>query len=382
MEISKDIQYVGVNDHKIDLFEGQYKVPNGMSYNSYVILDDKIAIIDTVDAGFGEEWLKNINSVLNGKKPTYLIVEHMEPDHSSNIETLIKAFPEITIVSTLQASNMMQQFFGRAFPNKIIVKDGDTLSLGVHELVFITAPLVHWPEVTFIYDNYEKLLFSADAFGKFGALDVIEDWDKEAMRYYFAIVGKFGIQVQTVLKKLSAREILTICPLHGPVLKGSVPHCIERYASWSSYKSETDGVLIAFTSVYGNTKRAAILLEEKLLEQKMKAKTIDLARTDISEAVRLAFEFNKIVLLSTTYNNGVFPFMRIFIEELVERNFQNKKIAIIENGTWSPMAAKTIKTLLSTCKNLEFIEPEIKIMSTVSEQNQKEISALAANLTK
>lgn len=378
MEISKDIKYVGASTHKIDLFEGQFAVPNGMSYNSYVILDEKIAIIDTVDASVKDEWLEKIKNVLGEKTPTYLIVEHMEPDHSANIKALTDVYPEITIVSSALAIKMMGQFFGTEFKNKIIVKDSDTLSLGKHNLEFISAPFVHWPEVLFVFDTQENVLFSADAFGKFGALDTDEEWDCEARRYYFGIVGKFGTQVQQVLRKLNDKKISTICPLHGPILTDLIPNALKQYQTWSSYEPETNGVFIAYTSVYGNTKNAVNFLYNELKNEKVAIS--DLSRCDMSEAIEDAFRYDKIILATTTYNGGIFPAMRIFLEELVERNFQNRKVAIIDNGSWAPAVSKTIKTLLEPCKNIEYIEPEIKILSSMTEKNIQEIKTLAEKL--
>lgn len=378
MTISKDIVCVGVNDHDIDLFEGQYKVACGMAYNSYVIIDDKVAVLDTVDMAFGEEWLDNVQTALNGRYPNYLIVQHMEPDHSANVKRFMSAYPDTTIVASEKAFVMMRQFFGENFArNKIAVKEGDTLSLGAHVLNFISAPMVHWPEVIFTYESTEKVLFSADAFGKFGANDIEEPWEDEARRYYIGIVGKYGAQVQNVLKKASALDIKTICPLHGPILKENLAHYIGLYDTWSSYKFETDGALIAYASVYGNTKKAALLLGEKLISAGCVVKTIDLARADMSDATAQAFRYSKLVLASPTYNGDVFPFMREFLNNLVERNYSNRTVAFIENGSWAPLAAKKMRDALAKCKNLEFVENSVRIMSAVSQENEKQIEDMA-----
>ena len=380
--IEKDIYYVGVNDHQIDLFEGQYIVPNGMAYNSYVIKDELIAIMDTVDQHFTEEWLKNIEQVLGNEKPTYLVVQHMEPDHSANIINFLKKYPETYVVGNVKTFKMMDQFFHHEIKNKVVVNDGDSLNLGKHILTFVFAPMVHWPEVMVTYDNVDKVLFSAEGFGKFGALDVDEEWDCEARRYYFGIVGKYGAQVQALLKKASALDIQMICPLHGPILKDDLSHYLKQYDIWSSYQAETDGVAIFYTSVYGHTKEAVELLKEKLeANGTPKIAIADLARDDMAEAVEDAFRYSKIVLATTTYNAGIFPFMDTFIAHLVERNFQNKKIAIIENGTWAPLAAKVIKDKLANQKNLTFVEPVVRILSSMSEDNKKQIQDLADALS-
>ena len=380
--ITNDIFYVGVNDHQIDLFEGQYIVPNGMAYNSYIIKDELIAIMDTVDQHFTEEWLNNIKQVLENEKPTYLIVQHMEPDHSANIINFLKVYPDTYVVGNVKTFKMMEQFFHAEIKNKLVVNDGDSLNLGKHVLTFVFAPMVHWPEVMVTYDNVDKVLFSAEGFGKFGALDVDEEWDCEARRYYFGIVGKYGAQVQALLKKASALDIQMICPLHGPILKDDLSHYLKQYDIWSSYQAETDGVAIFYTSVYGHTKEAVELLKEKLeANGTPKIAIADLARDDMAEAVEDAFRYSKIVLATTTYNAGIFPFMDTFIAHLVERNFQNKKIAIIENGTWAPLAAKVIKDKLANQKNLTFVEPVVRILSSMSEDNKKQIQDLADALS-
>ena len=380
--VTKDIYYVGVNDHQIDLFEGQYIVPKGMAYNSYVIKDELIAIMDTVDQHFTDEWLKNIEGVLEGQKPTYLIVQHMEPDHSANIVNFLKKYPDTYVVGNQKTFKMMDQFFHQDIPHKLVVNDGDTLNLGEHILTFVFAPMVHWPEVMFTYDSTVKVLFSADAFGKFGALDIEDEWDCEARRYYFGIVGKYGAQVQAILKKAATLDIQVICPLHGPILKDDLPHYLKQYDIWSSYQAETDGVAIFYTSVYGHTKEAVELLKEKLeANGTPKIAITDLARDDMAEAVEDAFRYSKIVLATTTYNAGIFPFMDEFIAHLVERNFQNKKIAFIENGSWAPLAAKVMKDKLINQKNLTFIEPTVKILSAMSEENKEQINLLADALS-
>lgn len=369
MQITKDIKYIGVNDRKIDLFEGQYPVPNGMAYNSYAIIDEKIAILDTVDASFGEEWLSNIDQLLGDNSPDYLIVHHMEPDHSANILSFASKYPEAVIVSSVKAFSIMQNFFGTDFAQRrIVVGEGSTLSLGKHTLTFITAPMVHWPEVIMSYDSYDKVLFSADAFGKFGALDTDEDWVSEARRYYIGIVGKYGSQVQTVLKKAANLNIEKICSLHGPVIDKDISHYIELYNTWSSYTPEDNGILVAYASIYGNTKKAAIKLCELLKEKGASVEAIDLARTDVSEATAKAFQHSKLVLASSTYNLGVFPPMREFLSHLTERNFQNRTVAIIENGSWAPMAAKVIRASLEGCKNLEFTETTVTIRSALNDE--------------
>lgn len=384
MKISENILYVGVNDHKIDLFEGQYKVPNGMAYNSYVIIDEKIAVMDTVDRSFTAEWLENIKKALGEKKPDYLVVQHMEPDHSASIADFMEAYPEAVVVSNAKSFNMMKNFFGNDYAErKIAVGEKDTLNLGKHELHFVAAPMVHWPEVIMTYESTEKIVFSADAFGKFGANDIEEDWACEARRYYFGIVGKFGMQVQNVLKKLSTFDIKTICPLHGPVLSENLGYYLNLYDIWSSYKTESEGVFIAYTSVYGNTRNAAKLLEEKLKEKGCpKVAIADLARDDMAEAVEDAFRYGKIVLATTTYNGDIFPFMREFINNLTERNFQNKTVALIENGSWAATAANVMKRMLEKSKNITYTETSVKIMSALSDANKAEIEALADELCK
>ena len=384
MFITDSIKYIGVNDHKIDLFEGQYDVPNGMSYNSYAIIDEKIAIMDTVDANFTHEWLDNISKALGDRKPDYLIVQHMEPDHSANIYNFNKNYPEAKIVASAKAFVMMQNFFGTDFAdNKIVVGEGDTLSLGKHTLTFVTAPMVHWPEVIVTYDSFDKVLFSADGFGKFGALDVDEEWDCEARRYYIGIVGKYGVQVQNLLKKAAALDIRTICPLHGPVLKENLEHYIDRYNTWSSYQPEEEGIMIAYTSVYGNTKKAVLKLAESLKANGCpKVVVNDLARVDMAEAVEDAFRYSKLVLATTTYNAEIFPFMREFINHLTERGFKNRTVGFIENGSWAPLAAKVMKGMLETSKNLTFLEPTVSIMSALNEQSSEQLEALSAELCK
>ena len=380
--IEKDIYYVGVNDHQIDLFEGQYIVPNGMAYNSYVIKDEMIAIMDTVDQHFTDEWLNNIANVLEGEKPTYLIIQHMEPDHSANIINFLRKYPETYVVGNQKTFKMMEQFFHQEIPHQVVVNDGDTLNLGSHILTFVFAPMVHWPEVMFTYDSTAKVLFSADAFGKFGALDIEDEWDCEARRYYIGIVGKYGAQVQAILKKAATLDIKTICPLHGPILKDDLSHYLKQYDIWSSYQTETDGVAIFYTSVYGHTKEAVTLLKEKLAANGTpKIAITDLARDDIAEAVEDAFRYGKIVLATTTYNAGIFPFMETFIAHLMERNFQNKKIGLMENGSWAPLAAKVMKDKLANAKNITFVEPVVKILSSLNEENVKQIDALAEALS-
>ena len=382
--ITKDIKYIGVNDREIDLFEGQYIVPEGMAYNSYLITDDKTAVMDSVEARFGKEWLANIEKATGGKAPDYLIVSHMEPDHSANIVRFLNRYNEAKIVTSAKAFSMCKNFFGTDFADRrIVVGEGDTLSLGRHTLSFITAPMVHWPEVIMTYDAADKVLFSADAFGKFGALDSEEDWACEARRYYFGIVGKYGAQVQSVLKKTAALEIEKICPLHGPVLSENLSYYLDLYNKWSSYTAEEEGIMIAYTSVYGNTKKAVELLV-KALEEKGAEKVVvnDLARVDMAEAIEDAFRYSKLVLATTTYNNDIFPFMKEFLDGLTERNFQNRKIGIIENGSWAPTAAKTMKAMLEKSKNLIFCENEVKILSAVNEENENQITALADELIK
>ena len=379
MKISNDIAYIGVNDREIDLFEGQYVVPNGMAYNSYVILDEKIAVFDTVDKNFGTQWLKNLDEALGGKTPDYLIVQHMEPDHSANIALFAEKYPDAKIVANDKAFVMMSQFFDFDLGDrKMSVKNGESLSLGKHELTFVFAPMVHWPEVMMTYDSTDKVLFSADAFGKFGALDTDEDWACEARRYYFGIVGKYGAQVQAVLKKAAALDIKTICPLHGPVLSENLGYYLDLYNTWSAYGVESDGVVIAYTSVYGNTKAAAELLAQKLKEKGCpKVAVNDLARCDMAEAVEDAFRYGKIVLATTTYNADVFPFMREFINELTERNFQNRFVGIIENGSWAPMAAKVIKKMLENSKNITFADTVVTVKSAMKQNTADDIERLA-----
>ena len=384
MFITNDIKYVGVNDHKVDLFEGQYIVPNGMAYNSYVILDEKVAVMDTVDAAFTHEWLDNIAAVLAGRAPDYLIVQHMEPDHSANIENFTKAYPAAKIVSSQKAFAMMKNFFGTDFADKqIVVGEGDTLSLGKHVLTFVTAPMVHWPEVIVTYDATDKVLFSADGFGKFGALDVEEDWACEARRYYIGIVGKYGAQVQALLKKAAGLDIAIICPLHGPVLTENLGYYLGLYNTWSSYEPEEDGVVIAYTSVYGNTKRAVLRLAERLKTNGCPKVVInDLARCDMAEAVEDAFRYSKLVLATTTYNADIFPFMKEFIHHLTERNYQNRTVALIENGSWAPLAAKVMREMLANSKKLTFAETQVKILSAMNEESRGAIDALADELSR
>ena len=382
--ITNDIKYVGVNDHEIDLFEGQYVVENGMAYNSYVITDEKIAVMDSVDARFADEWLDNIKKTLDGRTPDYLVVHHMEPDHSSSILSFTEAYPEAEIVSSAKAFVMMKQFFGTDFADRqIVVKEGDKLPLGKHELSFIAAPMVHWPEVMVSYDSVDKVLFSADAFGKFGALDANEDWACEARRYYIGIVGKYGAQVQTLLKKAAALDIQIICPLHGPVLKENLSYYLDLYNIWSSYAVESDGVLIAYTSVYGNTKKAVELLA-KTLEEKGCAKVVvnDLARCDMAEAVEDAFRYGKLVLATTTYNADIFPFMKEFINHLTERGYKNRTIGFIENGSWAPTAAKVMGRMLEQCKDITYTEATVTLKSALSDENTEQINNLADELCK
>lgn len=384
MKVTNDILYIGVDDHSIDLFEGQYIVPNGMAYNSYVIKDEKIAVMDTVDKGFTHEWLDNLTDALEDRKPDYLIVQHMEPDHSANIIQFMNIYPDAVIVSSAKAFTMMNNFFGNDFSDRrIVVGEGDTLSLGKHNLTFVTAPMVHWPEVIVTYDSTDKVLFSADGFGKFGALDTDEDWACEARRYYFGIVGKYGAQVQALLKKASALDIQTICPLHGPILNENLEYYLNLYNIWSSYGVESEGIVIAYTSVYGNTKAAVELLAQKLKEKGCpKVVLNDLARCDMPECVEDAFRYGKLVLATTTYNSDIFPFMREFINDLTERGFKNKTVALIENGTWAPTAAKTMMSMLEGCKNLTFTDTSVKIMSALNDESRKQIEALADELTR
>ncbi len=382
MQITNDIRYIGVNDHKIDLFEGQYDVPNGMAYNSYVILDQKVAVMDTVDRNFKFEWLSNLEEALGERKPDYLIVQHMEPDHSANIKNFMEAYPEAKIVSSTKAFVMMKNFFGTDFEDRqIVVKEGDTLDLGTHTLSFVGAPMVHWPEVIVTYDSKDKVLFSADGFGKFGALDVDEDWACEARRYYIGIVGKYGAQVQNLLKKASGLDIEIICPLHGPILSENLGYYLNLYNTWSSYSVETDGIMIAYTSVYGNTKKAVMQLADKLRAKGCpKVVVNDLAREDMAECVEDAFRYGRIVLATTTYNAEIFPFMREFINHLTERNFQNKTIGLIENGSWAPLAAKTMRKMLEGCKNLTFTDTTVKIMSALNDESSAQLDKLADEL--
>ena len=382
MTITNDIKYIGVNDHQVDLFEGQYVVPNGMAYNSYAILDEKIAIMDTVDKNFTQEWMDNLRSTLAGRKPDYLVVQHMEPDHSANIDVFLNAYPEAIVVASAKAFAMMKNFFGTDYADRrIVVGEGDTLSLGKHTLTFVTAPMVHWPEVIVTYDAYDKVLFSADGFGKFGALDVEEDWACEARRYYIGIVGKYGPQVQALLKKAATLDIAMICPLHGPVLTENLGYYINLYDIWSSYRAESDGIVIAYTSVYGNTKTAVELLAEKLQEKGAPKVVIhDLARTDMAEAVEDAFRYGKLVLATTTYNADIFPFMKEYIHHLTERNFQNRTIGLVENGSWAPMAAKVMRKMFEGSKNLTFADTAVKILSALSDDSKGQIEALANEL--
>lgn len=380
-DISKNIRYVGVNDHAVDLFEGQYKVPGGMSYNSYVILDEKTAVLDTVDAHFTDEWLRNVAAALDGRQPDYLIVHHMEPDHSANIAEFLKVYPQATVVATAKALAMMGEFFeGLDLTGRTLAAaNGGTLSLGAHELNFVFAPMVHWPEVMFSYESSEKVLFSADGFGKFGALDVEEDWVPEARRYYIGIVGKYGVQVQNVLKKAAALDIAVIAPLHGPVLRGDLGLYLEKYNAWSSYTPEEDGILVAYTSVYGHTKAAAELLAQTLAEKGAKVPVVlcDLARADMSSAVADAFRYSKLVLATTTYNGDVFPFMREFLDHLAERNFQKRAVGLIENGAWAPMAAKVMQGKLAACKELQMLEPVVTVRSALNDASRAQVAALA-----
>ena len=384
MNVTKDIRYIGVNDHEIDLFEGMYIVPEGMAYNSYVILDEKIAVMDTADRHFVQEWQGNLEAALEGRKPDYLIVQHMEPDHSSGIAAFMAAYPEAKVVATAKAFTMMKSFTGTDYSARgIVVKEGDKLELGSHTLTFVTAPMVHWPEVMFTYDSTDKVLFSADAFGKFGALDAEDEegWACEARRYYFGIVGKYGAQVQAVLKKAAALDIQIICPLHGPILNENLGYYLDLYNTWSSYGVETEGVAVFYTSVYGHTKEAAEYLERKLQELGCpKVAISDLARDDMAEAVEDAFRYGKIVLATTTYNADIFPFMKEFIEHLTERNFQNRKIGFIENGSWAPTAAKVMKGMLEGCKNTTFAETEVKILSAMTAENKAQIEQLAKEM--
>ena len=382
MFITNDIKYVGVNDHEIDLFEGQFTVPNGMAYNSYVITDEKTAVMDTVDARFTAEWLGNIESVLGGRKPDYLVVQHMEPDHSANIVNFLTAYPETTVIANSKTLTMMKNFFDYDFDGKVqLVEDGSSISLCRHELTFVFAPMVHWPEVMFTYDKADKVLFTADGFGKFGALDVDEEWDCEARRYYFGIVGKYGAQVQSVLKKAAALDINIICPLHGPVLSEDLGHYIEKYDIWSSYKPESEGVMIAYTSVYGNTKKAAERLADMLREKGCpKVVVTDLAREDIAEAIEDAFRYGKLVLATTTYNSDIFPFMKHFIDGLTERGYRNRTIGLIENGSWAPVAAKVMRDKFASSKNITILETTVRIKSALNAESEAQLAQLADEL--
>ena len=384
MFITKDIQYIGVNDHAVDLFEGQYVVPNGMSYNSYAIMDEKVAIMDTVDIHFTAEWMENIRATLAGRQPDYLVVHHMEPDHSASIDHFLLTYPQAVVVSSAKAFAMMKNFFGTDYADRrIVVGEGDTLALGKHTLTFVTAPMVHWPEVIVSYDSLDKVLFSADGFGKFGALDVEEDWACEARRYYIGIVGKYGPQVQSLLKKAAGLDIQTICPLHGPVLKENLGYYINLYDIWSSYRVESEGVVVAYTSVYGNTKAAAELLAQKLEEKGCPKVTVtDLARDDMAEAVEDAFRYGKLVLATTTYNGDIFPFMKEYIHHLTERNYQNRTVAFMENGSWAPVAAKVMKGMFEKSKDITFADTTVKILSALSDDSRAQIEALAEELTR
>ncbi len=382
MQITKDISYVGVNDHQIDLFEGLYTVPNGMAYNSYVIMDEKVAVMDTVDQNFTEQWLDNVKSVLQDRQPDYLIVQHMEPDHAANVDNFLNRYPGAVVVASSKAFAMMKNFFGTDYAERrMVVGDGDTLCLGRHTLTFVTAPMVHWPEVIVTYDDVDRVLFSADGFGKFGALDAEEDWACEARRYYFGIVGKYGVQVQALLKKAAGLDIQMICPLHGPILRENLGYYLNLYNIWSGYAVESEGVVIAYNSVYGHTKAAVELLAEKLREKGCpKVAVSDLARCDMAEAVEDAFRYGKLVLASPTYNGDVFPFMKTFLHQLTERNYRNRTVAFIENGSWAPMAAKVMKNMLADCKNLTFANTTVKIMSALQETSRAQIEALAEEL--
>lgn len=382
MLITNDIKYVGVNDHEIDLFEGQFTVPNGMAYNSYVITDEKTAVMDTVDARFTAEWLGNIESVLGGRKPDYLVVQHMEPDHSANIVNFLTAYPEATVIANSKTLTMMKNFFDYDFDGKVqLVEDGSSISLGRHELTFVFAPMVHWPEVMFTYDKADKVLFTADGFGKFGAIDVDEEWDCEARRYYFGIVGKYGAQVQSVLKKAAALDINIICPLHGPVLSEDLGHYIEKYDIWSSYKPESEGVMIAYTSVYGHTKKAAERLADMLRAKGCpKVVVTDLAREDIAEAIEDAFRYGKLVLATTTYNSDIFPFMKHFIDGLTERGYRNRTIGLIENGSWAPVAAKVMRDKFASSKNITILETTVRIKSALNAESEAQLAQLADEL--
>ena len=384
MKITDTIKYVGVNDHQVDLFEGQYAVPNGMAYNSYVILDDKVAVMDTVDANFKHEWLDNLEQALGGRKPDYLIVQHMEPDHAANVANFLEVYPGTTVVANAKTFVMIKNFFGLDLEGqKLEVENGSTLSLGNHNLTFVFAPMVHWPEVMVTYDSTDKVLFSADGFGKFGALDVEEDWDCEARRYYIGIVGKYGPQVQKLLKAAATLDIQIICPLHGPVLTENLGHYLEKYDIWSSYKVESEGVVIAYSSVYGNTKKAVEVLAQKLEEKGCPKVTVfDLARDDMAEAVADAFRYGKLVLASVTYNADIFPFMKFYIDHLTERNYQNRTIGLIENGSWAPNAAKVMASKFEKSKNITWLDTTVKIMSSLSDENIEELDKMAEELCK
>lgn len=382
MIVSGDIRYIGVNDHKVDLFEGQYHVPNGMAYNSYVIMDEKIAVMDTVDQNYGDEWLEKLDQELAGRKPDYLVVQHMEPDHSANVAGFMEKYPEAVVAASRMAFTMMKGFFGTDYADRrIVLGEGDSLKLGKHCLTFVTAPMVHWPEVIMTYETAEKVLFSADGFGKFGALDVEEPWEEEARRYYIGIVGKYGQQVQAVLAKAAALDIQMICPLHGPVLKEDLGHYISLYDTWSSYRVEEEGVLVAYTSIYGHTREAAELVAETLKAKGCtKVTLMDLARCDQAEAVANAFRFGKMVLATTTYNADIFPYMKEFIHHLTERNYQKRTVGLIESGSWAPQAAKVMKNMLADCKDLTFTDTTVKIMCAMNEGNKKQIEDMAEEL--
>ena len=379
--ITNDIRYIGVNDHEVDLFEGQYAVPNGMSYNSYAILDEKIAIMDTVDSRFVDTWLQNIRDLLGDREPDFLVVQHMEPDHSSGIDTFLRTYPNTQVVSSAKAFAMMKNFFGTDYPDRcVVVGEGSQLSLGRHTLTFVTAPMVHWPEVIVTYDSLDKVLFSADGFGKFGALDIDEPWDEEARRYFIGIVGKYGVPVQALLKKAATLDIAAICPLHGPVLKEDLGHYLGLYDAWSAYRPEEEGIVVAYTSVYGHTKEAALLLAQRLEMKGAKVVVYDLARCDMAAAVADAFRYSKLVLATTTYNGDIFPFMKEFVHHLTERNFQNRMVGFVENGSWAPVAAKTIRKMLEGSKNLLIAEPIVTVQSALSDASRRQIDALANTL--
>ena len=383
MLITKDIRYIGVNDHEIDLFEGQYPVPNGIAYNSYVILDEKIAVMDTVDANFTQPWLQNLSAALAGRQPDYLIVQHMEPDHAANVDRFLELYPEAVVVASAKAFAMMKGFFGTDYADRrMVVGEGDTLCLGVHTLTFVTAPMVHWPEVIVTYDSHDKVLFSADGFGKFGALDVSEPWDDEARRYYIGIVGKYGAQVQALLKKAAALDIQMICPLHGPVLTENLGHYLNLYDIWSSYRVESEGIVIAYTSIYGNTKTAVELLAQRLKDKGEKVVVHDLARCDMSEAISDAFRYGKLVLATTTYNGDVFPFMKTFLHGLTEWNFRGRTVGLIENGSWAPVAAKVMQQILSECRELRFTDTTVRIRSALDDASRAQLEAMADELTR